>query len=282
VTPDSIDLSHVRDVVQQCETCIRPVKDAETLPADAYVSEKFWEFEKQQIFAREWLAIGHVNEVPKPGDHIPLTVNDESVLVVRDDSGAVRVLSSICQHRGHPLIGGVVDAPAPGTCLSARRLVCPYHNWVYGLDGKLIGAPSMGETTPITELRQNVRLPENSLGDISRADFRDVQQGRPARRRNLAKLDGEFANYGLENLIPGYVFAQTEWNWKLHHENALEPYHTDYVHKGFHTAVPAELTQFREFFHPVVATCQPDRSRVHDPFHGPAKIYASEIDATVS
>jgi phenylpropionate dioxygenase-like ring-hydroxylating dioxygenase large terminal subunit len=45
------------------------------------------------------------------------------------------------------------------------------------------------------------------------------------------------------------VFAQTDqpWNWKLHHENALEPYHTDYVHKGFHNAVPAELTQFTEF-----------------------------------
>jgi len=45
------------------------------------------------------------------------------------------------------------------------------------------------------------------------------------------------------------VFAQENlpWNWKLHHENALEPYHTDYVHKGYHNAVPAHLTQFREF-----------------------------------
>jgi len=44
VTTEPIDFSHVRDIVQQCESCLRPVKDAEILPADAYVSEKFWEF----------------------------------------------------------------------------------------------------------------------------------------------------------------------------------------------------------------------------------------------
>jgi phenylpropionate dioxygenase-like ring-hydroxylating dioxygenase large terminal subunit len=53
----------------------------------------------------------------------------------------------------------------------------------------------------------------------------------------------------LENLIPGHVFPQEslEWNWKLHHENALEPYHTSYVHKGYHDAVPSNLTEFRDF-----------------------------------
>jgi phenylpropionate dioxygenase-like ring-hydroxylating dioxygenase large terminal subunit len=166
-----IDPSFVRDVVQKCATCIGPVKDAEILPAEAYVSEEFWEFEKRAIFARQWLAIGHVNEVPKSGDHLPLVVNDEPVMVVRDDAGAVRVLSSICQHRGHPLVGGVVEAPPPGRCLNARRLVCPYHNWVYGLDGKLVGAPSMSETTPIAELRPAAR---NPLRNLPRIDLRHV------------------------------------------------------------------------------------------------------------
>jgi phenylpropionate dioxygenase-like ring-hydroxylating dioxygenase large terminal subunit len=246
---DPIDLSHVREVVRQCESCIRPVRDAEILPAAAYVSERFWEFEKQAIFACEWLAIGHVNEVPSPGDHLPLVVNDEPVLVVRDEEGTVRVLSSICQHRGHPLVGGVVDAPAPGTCLNARRLVCPYHNWVYGLDGRLVGAPSMNETTPVAELRRNIRLPEIRSEIFHGLIFVTFNVGAPPVAPSLAKLDRELSGYGLANLIPGYVFVQTDqrWNWKLHHENALEPYHTDYVHKGYHTAVPAELTQFREF-----------------------------------
>lgn len=245
----SIDLPYVCEIVQKCETCLLPVKEAEILPAEAYVSEEFWEFEKQAIFSREWLAVGHVNEVLKSGDHIPLVVNDEPIIVVRDDAGTVRVLSSICQHRGHPLIGGVVDPPPPGKCLNARRLVCPYHNWVYGLDGKLVGAPSMGETTPIAELRRDIRLPEIRSEIFHGLIFVTFNPEAPPIAKSLAKLDRELAAYGLAKLIPGHVFAQTDqrWNWKLHHENALEPYHTDYVHKGYHNAVPSNLTQFRQF-----------------------------------
>src|SRR5690348_215290 len=98
-----INLSVVRQIVEDCDSCLRPVKDAEILPAAAYVSEEFWEFEKQAIFGREWLAIAHVNEIPNIGDHIPLKVNDEPVIVTRDEDNRVRVLSSICQHRGHPM-----------------------------------------------------------------------------------------------------------------------------------------------------------------------------------
>jgi phenylpropionate dioxygenase-like ring-hydroxylating dioxygenase large terminal subunit len=168
---------------------------------------------------------------------------------VRDDAGVVRVLSSICQHRGHPLIGGVVEAPPSGRCLNARRLVCPYHNWVYGLDGKLVGAPSMSETTPIVELRRDIRLPEIRSEIFHGLIFVTFDREAPPLAPSLAKLDREIAGYKLEDLIPGYVFAQTDqrWNWKLHHENALEPYHTDYVHKGYHNAVPSSLTRFCEY-----------------------------------
>ncbi len=49
--------------------------------------------------------------------------------------------------------------------------------------------------------------------------------------------------------MPSHMLALTnlKWNWKLHHENALESYHTDFVHKGFHASVPSELTQFMAF-----------------------------------
>jgi phenylpropionate dioxygenase-like ring-hydroxylating dioxygenase large terminal subunit len=245
----NVDLPYVRGIVDQAESCIRSVKDAEILPAEAYTCEEFWEFEKQAIFQREWLCIGHVNEVPNAGDHLPLTVLNEPILIVRDDDGSVRVLSAICQHRGHPLVGGVMDMPPPGTCLNARRLVCPYHNWVYGLDGRLFGAPSMNDTTPVSELRSQIRLHEIRSEIFHGLVFVSFDDAAKPAALCFTKLDQEFSRYSIENLIPGHVFAQEnlKWNWKLHHENALEPYHTDYVHKNYHTAVPAELTQFREF-----------------------------------
>jgi phenylpropionate dioxygenase-like ring-hydroxylating dioxygenase large terminal subunit len=248
-TAADIDFAFVRNILDRAQSCLRPVKDAEILPVETYVSEQFWEFEKRAIFSREWLCIGHVNEVPNPGDYLPLSVMDEPALVVRDEDGRVRVLSAICQHRGHPIVGGVVPLPPAGACLNARRLVCPYHNWVYGLDGKLIGAPSMEQTTPIKELRLELRLPELRSEIFHGLIFVNFDRDAAAVSPSLHKLDQEFGNYGIERLVVGHVFAQEKlkWNWKLHHENALEPYHTDYVHKNYHTAVPSNLTQFLEF-----------------------------------
>jgi phenylpropionate dioxygenase-like ring-hydroxylating dioxygenase large terminal subunit len=244
-----IDIAFVRSIVDRAQSCLRPLKEAEILPTEAYVSEKFWEFEKRAIFTREWLCIAHVNEIPNPGDYLPLTIIDEPVIVVRDEGGTVRVLSAICQHRGHPIVGGVAPLPKAGICLNARRLICPYHNWTYGLDGRLIGAPSMQETTPLRELRRHVRLPQLRSEIFHGLIFVNFNMSAPPVAPGLKKLEQEFDNYGIERLVPGHVFAQEglKWNWKLHHENALEPYHTDYVHKDYHGAVPSNLTRFFEF-----------------------------------
>jgi phenylpropionate dioxygenase-like ring-hydroxylating dioxygenase large terminal subunit len=245
----NVDFQYARRIIERTNFSVLPVKDAELLPAETYVSEKFWEFEKHAIFNREWLCVAHVNEVPSVGDYLPLTVMGEPLVVVRDETRKVRALSAICRHRGHPLVGGVMENPHPGACLNGSRLICPYHNWVYGLDGRLLGAPSMSETTPVTILREQTRLPEIRSEIFHGLVFINFHGDPPALAPALAKLDREFLSYGLKNLIPGHVFAQEslKWNWKLHHENALEPYHTAYVHKGFHDAVPSNLTEFLDF-----------------------------------
>ena len=65
---EPVDFAFVRGIVDRAQTCLRPHKEAEILPAEAYVSERFWQFEKQAIFAREWLCIAHVNEIPARND----------------------------------------------------------------------------------------------------------------------------------------------------------------------------------------------------------------------
>jgi len=248
MVPASVDFSLARRVVEAAKPCLLPVREAQILPAEAYVSEAFWAFEQHAIFSREWLCIGHVNEVPNVGDYLPLTVLAEPVLLVHDES-KIRVLSSVCRHRGHPIVGGVKDIPADGRCLHAKTLICPYHNWSYRLDGSLFGAPSMQETTPVSELRGTTRLPEFRSEIFHGLVFVNFDDNAAPLAPQLAKLDAEFRSYGVAGLVPGHVFPQQNlgWNWKLHHENALEPYHTRYVHKNHHDAVPAELTRFYDF-----------------------------------
>ena len=205
---DEIDFQFARQIVGRTRFSVLPVKEAELLPQETYTSEKFWAFEKYAIFSREWLCVAHVNEVPNVGDYLPLTVLNEPVVVVRDEKLNVRVLSAICRHRGHPLVGGVVENPHPGRCMNGSRLICPYHNWVYGLDGRLLGAPSMSETTPVSVLRDKTHLPEIRSEIFHGLIFLNFHDDSPPLAPSLAKLDCEFAGYGLEKLIPGHVFPQ--------------------------------------------------------------------------
>ncbi|MGE0799297.1 MAG: aromatic ring-hydroxylating dioxygenase subunit alpha [Lautropia sp.] len=241
----NVDIAHIQAVVAEAEKVLGTVDQAGILPADAYIDANFWEFECRSIFSKEWLCVAHVNEIPKPGDHLPVTILGEPLIIVRDQEGTVRVLSAVCQHRGHPLIGGVKEAPPAGKCLNARALVCPYHAWTYELDGKLRGAPSM-ECIPIAELRAGNSLPEIRSQIFHGLVFITFNADAAPVARKLAKLDQEFRNYALADLMPGraYGLSDLKWNWKLHHENALESYHTSYVHRGYHDAVPAKLTRF--------------------------------------
>ena len=59
------------------------------------------------------------------------------ILVVRGEDGVVRGFHNVCRHRASRLVRGE-EGRCPG------RLVCPYHSWTYGLDGRLKKATDFG------------------------------------------------------------------------------------------------------------------------------------------
>jgi phenylpropionate dioxygenase-like ring-hydroxylating dioxygenase large terminal subunit len=247
--PDQTILDFARRVVDAADGATAPVAQARILPPEMYIADEFWEFEKLAIFSQEWLCIGHVSEIANPGDHLPITVLDEPLIMARDEGGEVRVLSAICQHRGHPLYAGLAEREPTAPCLNASRLVCPYHNWVYRLDGSLVAAPSMNETTPLEELRRTIRLAEIRTEIFHGMVFVNFDALAAPLAPTLTKLDAELATYGVDELVAMAPTVRTglSWNWKMHHENALEPYHTDFVHRGVHESAPSRLARFEDF-----------------------------------
>lgn len=237
-----------RRVVAQSAGCDDPVASARLLTRAAYVDDDFFEFERHAIFGREWLCVAHVGEVPEPGDTLALTVLDEPILVVRGAAGEVTVLSGICQHRGHPIFDGLAAQPPDSPCFKAKRFTCPYHNWVFGLDGRLVAAPHMQDTVPLDELRRTVALPTIRSEVFHGMVFVSFDPGAAALAPTLARLDEELSTFGLDELVPMPATTRTglAWNWKLHHDNALEPYHTSYVHKNVHESAPAVNARFFE------------------------------------
>lgn len=82
-------LEAARRVLADVDQATDPVATARLLPPEVYTGADFWEFEKEAVFGREWLCIGHVNEIPEPGDQLPLTVLDEPIVMLRDQAGDV-------------------------------------------------------------------------------------------------------------------------------------------------------------------------------------------------
>ena len=58
------------------------------------------------------------------------------MIVTRDGSGDIHALFNVCRHRGTRLC-----EQAAGHF--ADRIQCPYHDWTYGLSGRLLAAPHM-------------------------------------------------------------------------------------------------------------------------------------------
>ena len=249
---------HARRVVEQVAESIGDLAEAKTLPPDAYTSEDFYRFELDAVFRRSWLYLCHVSEVPNRGDRLPVTVADEPLIVTHDLDDRIHVVSAVCQHRGYVItnedLGGdngpansVADAEEEAS--SSRFLRCPYHYWTYGLDGRLLGAPSMSPAHDLEELKATICLPTLRVEVWHGMVFANFDEDAPALVPTLDKAEALVAPYGVEDLvvIDSRDFTDLPFNWKNMQENALEEYHTTYVHKGWHENAPAHLVHHPEY-----------------------------------
>jgi phenylpropionate dioxygenase-like ring-hydroxylating dioxygenase large terminal subunit len=210
-----------------------------TLPTGVYTSEEFHAFEQEAIFAREWLCLGHVSTIPNEGDFFTIQIGEEPLLVVRGEDGEVRVMSAICQHRAFPI-------HEDGEKGNTKQFRCGYHYWAYGLDGQLVAAPEMTRTCPIQQLREETRLPQLKVEIWYGMIFANMDLDAAPLAPTLSKLAPEMEAYDVANLtaVSPMEFKDQPWNWKGMHENALEPYHTSFVHMGYHDVAPASMAEF--------------------------------------
>ncbi|MDP3895296.1 MAG: aromatic ring-hydroxylating dioxygenase subunit alpha [Mesorhizobium sp.] len=116
---------------------VRNRRDGFSLEQAFYTDPEFYKLDLDLIWYRDWLFVGHDCELPKPGSYITAQVGDYPVLIVRDAKGEIRAFHNSCRHRGSR-----VCSAEKGT---VAKLVCPYHQWTYELDGRLLFARQMAK-----------------------------------------------------------------------------------------------------------------------------------------
>ena len=126
----------IRDRLEAERARTAPPPDAvpvPLIPTERYTDPRFFELERERVFGRSWLFVGHESEWPGSGSYRLMTRSGAPIVVVRGDDGVLRAFYNACRHRGAPV--------TRDECGTARRLTCQYHSWSYGTDGELKAVP---------------------------------------------------------------------------------------------------------------------------------------------
>lgn len=195
----------------------------ETISKHYYLDESIYTREQERIFYREWQCVGHIGQIPEPGDFFPIDVAGRSIVVVRQKDASVRAFYNVCQHRAHPLV------QHSGSC---KMFTCPYHAWCYDLNGDLIRARGTEEVAGFAECEiklHGIRT-ELTMGLIF-VNFDDAA-GPVADLLGevIDEVDKAIPNLADMNLVAEHVLSH-ECNWKVTIENFTECYHCPVVHK---------------------------------------------------
>lgn len=191
---------------------------ATTLPGSWYADPAHHRRELDQVFGRSWVGVGLDDHVARPGTYLTGTVGNVEVLVVRDLDGTLRGFRNVCRHRGAPLAQGHGEA---------RALACPYHGWVFRLDGSLARAAGVGRPDGFDP--SCFGLFPVQVTTFARSVLVNLDPGAPP--FDPGPLAAGMVPYALDALVPARRDTyECRCNWKVLLENYSENYHTPFIH----------------------------------------------------
>ncbi len=210
-----------------------PFRRARLLPARAYHDPAIHDWEIEHIFLRDWIAVARAEEVPEPGSFVLRDLFGENVIVVRGRDGLIRAFYNVCRHRG--------TAVEERDCGKAVRFQCPYHAWIYDLDGRLLRARHTEdledfslETYGLTPIRAETW---QGFVFLSFADETTTTDLRTFMGDWFEHHEGFGRDMGSLRRAAQLTY-RVEANWKIVAENYSECYHCPPVHPLLNRLTP--------------------------------------------
>jgi carnitine monooxygenase subunit len=196
-----------------------------SLRAETYTESRWLEADLAAVFARTWQLVCHVERLRPPGSYVSATVAGMPVAVIRDRDERLRAFYNVCKHRAHELLSG------SGT---TRSIVCPYHAWTYGLDGRLKAArrAERMETFDKREVCLD-RVQVEVFGGFVYVNLDPTATPLAAQAGDLAADIARWAPGVSELTHARRLTYDVATNWKNVIDNFLECYHCHIAHKEF-------------------------------------------------
>jgi phenylpropionate dioxygenase-like ring-hydroxylating dioxygenase large terminal subunit len=211
-------------------------------PVEGYSSLTQLEAERRLIFNRYPMFVGMTSDLPEPLSWLTFDGTGTPIVVTRDEQGRPRALLNMCQHRGVR----VVDT---GRGEGARRFTCPFHGWVYDIEGRLIGMPGAeGFEEVRREDRGLIELPvEERYGMIFVSANPDAPFDLEEHLNGLGPQfeSFDFANWKLVAPVHPHRIAA---NWKVVWGTHCETYHFATLHRDTASGLVYSNTSLADFY----------------------------------
>lgn len=199
------------------ETVLRQLKNHRegfSLEQPFYIDQDYFRLDMEMIWYRDWLFMGHDCEIPRAGNYFTVQIGDYPVVIVRGRDKVIRAFHNTCRHRGHRVCTAQKGASA--------KLVCPYHQWTYDLDGSLVFARQMGEDFDKAQFGMKQVHCESVGGYIFICLAEEAPDFAPVRQT----IEPYIAPHRLwESKVAFESTIVEKGNWKLVWENNRECYH---------------------------------------------------------
>lgn len=198
----------------ELSSLLQAQKSGRSLERPFYTDPAIFEADLSLIWYREWIFAASAAELPKPGCYVTLQLGQYPVVIVRGNDGQVRAFHNSCRHRGSRIC-----SKASGQSV---KLVCPYHQWTYETDGKLLWARDMG---PDFDASKHGLKPIHCAVTAGMV-FICLAQTAPDFAPVQAAADRYTAPHRLADMKVAHRSSIVEnGNWKLVLENNRECYH---------------------------------------------------------
>ena len=194
-----------------------------------YTDPEIYRIEQQGLLAKTWQFAGHASTIPNVGDYFTFEIAGESLFCIRGRDGDIQCFYNVCQHRAHQLVEG--DG-------NSKVLVCPYHAWSYGLDGKLMAGPNIKSVEGFD--KSEICLTTVKIEDFHGFIFVNLDPEAKSMDEWFPGVRQELADHvpDIDRLKPvEWVEIPENCNWKVSVENYSECYHCTLNHPTFSTGV---------------------------------------------
>ena len=187
-----------------------------------YEDLDLYRIELDEIWRKGWLFVGHSCEATRPGDYFTVSIDGDPIACVRQDDGTIKAMHNVCRHRGSIIL---LDDRGH---LSA--LTCPYHRWVYGLDGTLVRC----QGAPPDFSKEGVAMVAIPTEEIAGLVFICLDARPLPIDEARTQLTNAAAVQGLDRAkVAMQIDYEVRANWKLVWENNRECFHCDANHPQY-------------------------------------------------